>query len=263
MEIRDDNYKTDIKLMWLLAKNDFKVRYAGSYFGAIWAFIQPIVTILVFWFVFQVGFRSAGVKGHPYILWLISGLVPWFYITDVLSNATNVFIEYSYLVKKVVFPVWILPIVKILSSLFVHAFFVMFIIGMFMFYGYGFHWVYLQLLYYLFASIIFLASLSYISASIAPFFKDVNQIVGIVLQLSFWLTPIFWDYSRVPSKWSILTIANPFFYITNGYRSTLLYGTKFWDFPLQTCVFWITTLGLFFIGRKMFLKLEHHFPDVL
>ena len=64
------------EILFSLAKNDFKVRYAGSYLGKIWAFVQPVVTILLYWFVFQMGFRTGSVDGAPYVLWLMAGLIP-------------------------------------------------------------------------------------------------------------------------------------------------------------------------------------------
>ena len=115
-----------------LAKNDFKTKYAGSYFGIIWAFIQPVCTIIVFWFVFQIGFRNADVGNVKYILWFATGLIPWFFFQDGWNSATYAFMDYSYLVKKVKFKVNILPVIKIISAFFVHIFFVIF---MFFFYG--------------------------------------------------------------------------------------------------------------------------------
>jgi len=112
------------KLIFSLAKNDFKTKYAGSYLGIIWAFIQPIITVLIYWFVFQVGFKSAPMKDFPFVLWLIAGIIPWFFFQESLMNATNSLLEYSYLVKKVVFKVSVLPLVKIISALFVHIFFI-------------------------------------------------------------------------------------------------------------------------------------------
>ena len=70
------------KLVFSLAKNDFKTKYAGSYFGTIWAFIQPIVTICVYWFVFGLALRNGSDKGVPFVLWLIAGLIPWFFFPD-------------------------------------------------------------------------------------------------------------------------------------------------------------------------------------
>ena len=90
------------KLVFSLAKNDFKTKYAGSYFGTIWAFIQPIVTICVYWFVFGLALRNGSDKGVPFVLWLIAGLIPWFFFQEGLIGGTNALLEYNYLVKKVV-----------------------------------------------------------------------------------------------------------------------------------------------------------------
>ena len=140
------------KLIWSLAKNDFKTRYAGSYFGAVWAFIQPVVTVLVYWFVFQKGLKSpdismgAGVE-VPFVLWLIAGIVPWFFFSDAWGAGTNTLNEYAYLVKKVVFRISILPVIKIISALFVHAAFVVLVVVIYCCYGKFPDLYYLQLVY--------------------------------------------------------------------------------------------------------------------
>lgn len=104
------------RLIWKLAKNDFKTRFAGSYLGIVWAFVQPVVTILVYWIVFEKGLNAkaevlASGVAAPYVLWLTAGLVPWFYFSEALSNGTTALLEYNYLVKKVVFKISILPII--------------------------------------------------------------------------------------------------------------------------------------------------------
>ena len=115
------------KMIYKLAKNDFRTKYAGSYLGIVWAFIQPIVTVLVYWFVFEVGFRAGeNTLPVPFVLYLIAGIVPWFFFQDGLIGGTNSMLEYSYLVKKVVFQISVLPVVKIISAVFVHLFFVLF-----------------------------------------------------------------------------------------------------------------------------------------
>lgn len=88
------------KLIMNLAKSDFKTKYAGSFLGIIWAFVQPVVTVIVYSIVFQVVFAQADVGEVPYVLWLITGLVPWFFFNDALNGGTNAMIEYNYLVKK-------------------------------------------------------------------------------------------------------------------------------------------------------------------
>ena len=120
------------KLIWKLSKNDFRNKFAGAYFGIIWAFIQPMVTVAVYFVVFQLGLRvQPAATGYPYICWLVSGIIPWFFFSDALPSASNCLLEYSYLVKKVVFKISVLPIVKVISSLFVHLFFIVFAILIF------------------------------------------------------------------------------------------------------------------------------------
>lgn len=99
-----------------LAKNDFKTKYASSYLGVLWGFINPLLTIVTYWFVFQVGLRSGDVGNIPFIIWFIAGIIPWFFFSDAFSSATNAFTEYNYLVKKVVFKIELLPLVKVFSA---------------------------------------------------------------------------------------------------------------------------------------------------
>ena len=108
------NIWTDKRLLYSLSKKDFIRKFSGTYFGIIWAFVQPLLTIIVYWAVFQFGFRSGDVGNIPYILWFICGIVPWLFISESFSIASNSFIEYSYLIKKVKFNINILPLVKIL-----------------------------------------------------------------------------------------------------------------------------------------------------
>ena len=126
------------RLVKKMAKNDLKSRFAGSYFGTVWAFIQPIVTILVYYFVFGIAMRGGAASGDgtPFVLYLVSGIVPWMYFQEGLVNGTNAFLEYSYLVKKVVFDISVLPVVKLLSALVIHLFFVAFAMILFACYGY-------------------------------------------------------------------------------------------------------------------------------
>src|SRR5262245_1499296 len=88
-----------------LTKQDFRVKYLGSYLGMLWAFVQPTVYICILWFVFQLGFRSSPVAGVPFILWLMAGIVPWFFFNDALTGGTNSVLDNSFLVKKMTFSI--------------------------------------------------------------------------------------------------------------------------------------------------------------
>ena len=256
------------KLIWKLAKNDFKTRFAGSYLGIVWAIVQPVVTILVYWVVFEKGLNAKaevlanGVEA-PYVLWLTAGIVPWFYFSEALSNGTTALLEYNYLVKKVVFKISILPIIKIIAATFIHGFFVLFMLLLFMVHGYFPDAHTLQLIYFSFCLFVFVLGISYTTCSIVLFFRDLTQIIGIVLQVGMWATPILWKLSMVPEQYQILFKLNPVFYIVNGYRSALLEKTWFWEDFYSTMFFWITTAVIFGIGTLIFKRLKVHFADVL
>ena len=251
------------QLIWKLSRNDFKTKYAGSYLGITWAFVQPIVTVLVYWFVFQVGFRSEDVGEIPFVLWLVTGIVPWFFFSDALMNATNSMLEYSYLVKKVVFKISILPIVKIISALFVHVFFVCFTLLLYFLYGYMPNVYMLQVIYYTICMCILVLGISYATCAIIIFFKDLGQIINIFLQIGMWLTPIMWSYHRIPTDKQWILKINPMYYIVEGYRDSLIYHVGFWHRFNQTIYFWIIAVGLFAIGTIIFKRLKVHFADVL
>jgi lipopolysaccharide transport system permease protein len=246
-----------------LTVRDFKSRYLGSYLGLLWAFIQPVVTILIFWFVFEVGFKSAPVGDFPFILWLMAGIIPWFFIAETLMSGTGAVVENSYLVKKIVFRVSMLPVIKLLSALIVHLFFVIVIFIVFSVYHIfpGIHS--LQVIYYGFSAIVLLLGLTWLTSSSMVFLKDVGQIVSMFTQFGFWLTPIFWSLQMVPPKYQIFLKLNPVYYITEGYRDSFVHNVWFWEHPIYTAYYWLFTGFVFVLGAVVFSRLRPHFADVL
>ena len=250
-------------LLFDLAMRDFKSRYLGSSLGLLWAFIHPTCTILIMWFVFEQGFRSQPVEKVPFILWMMTGLIPWFYFSECWGSATNVIIEHAYLVRKVRFRVGILPLVKIISALIIHLFFVGLTMLMFTLYGYRPTWCYLQVIYYTFACSVLLLGLSWLTSSLVVFLRDLGQIVAMCLQFGFWLTPIFWSVNMLPPRYLWVAQINPMYYIVRGYRDTFITGTPFWEHGSQTIYFWCLTSAILLIGAQVFRRLRPHFADVV
>lgn len=250
-------------LLWTLTKNDFKQKYFGNLLGVAWAFILPAAMIAILWFVFQVGFKSPPKNNFPFILWLSSGMIPWFYFSEGLSNGTSSIFSNSFLVKKVVFRVSLLPIVSISTALVVHLFFVFLLFGMFLYYGYMPEIYWLQIIYYIFAASILLLGLSWLTSSILIFFKDMGQIVALIIQFGFWLTPIFWSLEMVPKQYHWIIKANPVHYIVEGYRDSMINHKWFWHDMSLMLYFWVITLCIFVLGAFTFKRLKPHFMDVL
>lgn len=251
-------------LVWDLAKNDFRVRFAGSYLGVVWAFAQPVATILVFWFVFQVGFRAAPTaQGVPYALWLAAGLTPWFFFAEGLTTTTTSFTDYSYLVKKVVFKIELIPVVKVVSALFFHLAFVLVVALLSVILGNypGLHW--LQLPYYGVCMIVLVLAFGTLTASILPFFRDLVQLLNIVLQFGMWLTPILWRAEMIPERYRWVFKLNPVGYVVEGYRDSLFGGAWIWEHWATTLGFWSVTVLVGGFSRMIYRRLRPHFADVL
>ncbi len=254
------------RLIVKLAANDFKRRYAGSYMGVIWAFVQPLVTILLYYFVFGTimkGARSSG-SDVPFALFLTCGMVPWFFFSEALSAGTGALLEYSYLVKKVVFKISVLPMIKIFAALITHAFFVVLLMVLAVLFHYYPNLYWIQLIYYTACTFVLSLAISYTTCSIIVFVRDLGQLIGVFLQILVWATPIMWDLGLVSNP-VLLTILklNPVLYIVNGYRNSIYGGVWFFENFFSTVYFWLVCAVLFGIGAMIYKRLKPHFADVL
>lgn len=250
-------------LLWQMTKRDFRQRYLGSYLGILWAFIQPTITIIIFWFVFQVGFKAMPVENFPFILWLVCGMFPWFFFSESVQSASTSILESSYLVKKIVFRVELLPIVKIASALVVHIFFIAVMFLMFAIYGYSVSIYNFQIIYYLFAMMCLALGISWLTSALTVFLRDVGQFVGMIMQFGFWATPIFWSFKMIPEEFSTILKLNPAYYFVEGYRQSFIYHEWFWQHYNFATYYWAVTLIIMFVGAVCFKKLRPHFADVL
>ena len=253
-------------MIYSLAKSDFKKRFVGSFFGLVWMFVQPLATVLVYTLIFQVGFRSTPPLANvPYVVWLICGLVPWFYFQDTLIQGTNCLYEYNYLVKKVVFNVELLPIIKLVSVGFAHAAFLIILFIALFIAHIPFSFTFLLVVYYSFALSVFALGIAYFTSAINVFFKDMSQIVSIVLQFGIWMCPIMYDERLFAGRAEFvlkLLKFNPIYYIVKGYRNCLL-GESFDSFVHISIYYWIVAIIIFTIGYKLFDRLKDDFSDVL
>ena len=163
------------------------------------------------------------------------------------------------------FQIDILPIVKVISSVFVHLFFLAFAVLLFALYGYFPDLYTLQILYYSVCLFAFVLGLSYLTSAVVVFFRDLNQVINIVLQVGVWVTPIMWNIETMdisPALKGIIKL-NPLFYVVQGYRDAFIGKIAFWERWELTIYFWVVTLLFFWLGIHVFKKLRMHFADVL
>lgn len=252
------------RMILKLAKNDFKSRYAGSFLGIVWAFVQPCVTVAIYAFVFGTGLKVTPVDSNfPFLLYLIAGIIPYFFLNDAVNNVTNCIVEYSYILKKMKFNANILPLVKIVSSLFVHFFFILLAMLIFILHHRFFTIHFIQIAYYLVCTIVLSIALGYFTSAVTVFFRDLSHIVNIILQFCLWLTPIMYDLDYFPEWIGNILKFNPLYYIVTGYRDSFYGQVWFFEHASMTVYFWVVTIVLFVIGYKVFKKLRPSFADVL
>lgn len=254
-------------LLLAMVRRDINSRYLGSALGFFWAFLHPLLTISVLVVVFQFGLKAGGAPhaNVPFVAWLISGLIPWFFLSEGLNSGTAAIIEYDYLVKKVAFRTSLLNLVKLLSALMIHLFFICILLVILLCYQVPLTAYIIQLPYYVFASLFLLTGITWITSALAVFAKDVLHIIGASIGLLFWLTPLVWDSSNLSSKWRLVLSLNPFWYITEGFRDALVFQHWFWegDGALRTLIFWLISSAIFVFGALIFRRLRPHFADVL
>ena len=252
------------KLIWPLAKNDFKSRYATSQLGMFWAFFRPVVMACVYIFVFSLLARSTPVGGvYPYSLWMLPGLIVWFVFSDSVSSGVNTLTEYSWLVKNIKFNISILPDVKVAAAFIIHCFFALLIFLIYLVSGLPIKLNILQIPYYMFATFCFTLAITRIVCTVQPFFKDLSSAIEIILMVGIWACPIMWHLGMVPEQYHIFFKANPLYHLVNGYRECYMGDAWIWNHPASFAEFWAVTLLLDLWGRRLFRKLSTQFADVI
>lgn len=252
------------QVIYELAKRDFQQQYMGSYLGFVWVFLQPLLFISVLYLVFTFGLRTRmSADDVPFAVYLISGMIAWLFFAQNFGSSANVIRQHAFLLKKVDFRLSILPIVKLISSLVPHAFFIIVAIGISWLNGFTPTFYTLQVLYYLFAMVLLLLGLGWLTSSTNIFVKDVSKVVSVFVQFGFWLTPIFWNISMIPEKYQWIIKLNPMYYIVSGYRDSFINQVAFWEKPMEMFSFWGLTFFILWAGITVFKKLRPHFAEVV
>ncbi len=251
------------KLIAAMAVHEVRSRYVGSIGGAFWLLIHPLITASIYWFIFSVGFKVLPHGDIPFILFFLAGLAPWLTFQEITTNSAECVVRSPHLVKKVVFPLEVLPIIYLLVGLVPQAAMILFLMCGVLYFHMDWSWAFLSGFYYLFALMFFTLGLGWLFSSINVFFRDVSQGLAVGLGLWFWLTPIVWPLELLPEQYRFWLTLNPVYYIVEGYRDSFLYGIPFWQSGNGHLYFWLFSLCLFLLGRTVFKRLQGDFAEVL
>lgn len=253
------------KQIFKLAKADLVKTYRGAALGWMWAVIKPAVTIFVYWFAFTVGLRAqTNVNGFPYFLWIVAGVVPWFYISEMITGGTDCIRKYSYLVTKMKFPVATIPTFINISKFSIHLMLIAIVIILFMIFGYMPDVYLLQLPVYMLLAFVFLNCWGLFSSLLGVISKDYSNLVKSFITALFWLSGIMWNPETVNNEIirKILNL-NPVTFLVNGFRNCFINKIWIWEQPQRLMYFSIITVILLILAIVVYKKLRKDIPDVL
>ena len=250
-------------MICLMAIKTIQMQYAGTAGGGMWFILNRVSLVLVYWFVFSVGFKFTPGENIPFILMFLCGWIPWMTFSDSLSSTSESIINNQYLVKKTTFPTDILPLVHLLSNLIAHGYMLIILLLILIFNNIPFSIYNFQFLYYLFALSVFCTGLGWFFSALNTLHKDIGQGLRVILNMWFWLTPIVWTKGMIPEKYLFFIQLNPMYYIIEGYKYSFIYHIPFWQDIFLMCYFWIVCLATLLGGAYLFEKLRWDFPEVL
>lgn len=254
------------ELIYQFTKRQVLQRYKGSYLGILWSFVTPLALLLVYTFVFSVIFKARwqGMEtdGHAeFALVLFTGLIAFNIFSETIMAAPNLITTNPNYVKKVVFPLEIL-VVSTLGSAVINSLFslVILIIGILLVMG-SIPWT-IILLPLMYAPLLLLClGLGWFFASLGVFIRDIGHLLGVVVQMLFFLTPIFYPLEAIPYPYRYLILVNPLTFIVNHFRRVTLFGQMpdWGEFGLMTFLTGVVCL----LGYIWFMKSKKTFADVI
>ncbi|HET8708106.1 MAG TPA: ABC transporter permease [Pseudomonadales bacterium] len=265
----DSKNVKNLSLAWMLAKRDIKNRYASSYAGIAWNIGVPLLYAMINVVVFSIlmSGRMGGRYGEiPFALFYFVPLSLWAFFSDVVGRSTGILREYSYLINKIAFPFWVLPLIPIASALLSQAVLLVLIAGLMAYHGvFPAHTVGIYILVW-FVCLIFTLGVAYAVSSIAVYVPDLAQIVPVCINIMFWLTPILYPSTLVEqggALWvrSLIMDYNPFSYLVELSRQAVFgYTAVSWN---DLAVISTVAIATLIIGLAIFRKLKPGFADVI
>jgi len=244
-----------------MARKEMRTRYAGTLAGLVWSVVNPLMMIVIYWFVFSVGFKVRPSGNVPFVIVFLCGLIPWVTFSETLSASTTAITGSPHLVKKTVFPTEILPVVHLVASMVTHVIMLIILIVLLAAHRMPFSLYNLQFLYYLFAMSVFCLGLGWAVSALNVFCRDVAHMVTVVINMWFWLTPIVWPLGMLPDKYQHLVRLNPMLYVVNGYRASFIRHAGLWENWRLGAYFWVVALASFAAGGWVFRRSKAEFPE--
>lgn len=248
------------ELLYFFAWRDIKVRYRQAAFGATWAVIQPLLTMIIFTLIFsKVGHIQTG--RIPYPIFVYCGLLPWTYVSGVLSIASASLVSNEPLLTKVYFPRAFLPAGSVLAGLLDFVIGSILLVGLMLYYHVRVGWTLLLVPLVVLAMVLLTTGVSMIAAALNVRYRDVKYALPFLIQVWMYATPIVYPMSVVPQRFRPILALNPCSGIVNGLRACLFQDSPF-NFGLVG-ISLLAAIATFVLGAFYFRMAEKSFADVI
>jgi len=248
------------ELLVNLTKREIKGRYSQSLFGMAWAIAQPLATMAVFTLVFS---RLAKMPsgGVPYPVFAYAALVPWFFFSNSVASGTLSLITYRNIVTKTYFPREIVPLAQVCSRLVDFSAAAALYAILMVYYRVEFgRWALMAPIFFVML-LTFTVGLTLVTSAVNVFYRDVNPVVQIGLQLWLYLTPVAYPLAAVSAKFRPLFVLNPLTAIVEGFRSSLVFGrAPEWRL---VGISGTMTMALLVASFALFKRMDKYFADVI
>ncbi|WP_241607934.1 ABC transporter permease [Rosenbergiella australiborealis] len=253
-------------LIWQMTIRDIMGRYKGSFLGLTWSLFNPILMLTVYTFVFSVIFKSrwGGEQnaGHAdFAIILFTGLIIFNIFSESINKSTTLITSNVNFVKKVVFPIEILPVVSLLSSLFHAAISLIVLLITILVFKHEIHATILFLPVILIPLVLSITGLSWILSSLGVYIRDIPQTVSIAVTILMFLSPVFYPISALPVSFQKIVLLNPIAFLIEETRKIVCFGIiPNWK---MLTIDSIISLLIFLIGFSFFQKTKKGFADVI
>jgi ABC-type polysaccharide/polyol phosphate export permease len=245
-----------------VTRMEFQRRFAGSRGGALWVFLTPAATILAIWFAIGVGLGMHRTGGVEFGVALIVGLAAWFFFADGVTSSVGAITSQPHLVKKVAFPVVLLPLAQVAVASCVHGAILVLVTGVLFLLGWRPGAGLFALPFWFACMALLTAAVAMFAAGVNVIARDASAVVPGLVGFLFWLTPVVWPLSLVPEDWRALALVNPLAVVVEGYRAAYLDGVTLAAAP-GAIAFAALVAALAFASYMAFRRLRRGFADVM
>ena len=253
-----DHFGKMLTMSWY----DFRFQYNQTKLKLLWTVLDPASQCAVFYLVFygSMGIRSPR-EDISFLPWLLTGLIPWIFISGLLMKGGYSMISSSDIILNMRYPLAIIPVETVLSELISHVISLI-VLGYIQYLcGVRYTAALCWLPYFILCEVLFLTGYTFFFSSLTVFFRDIPRMIGVLVRLLYFLTPVFWSPTTEQGRQMIAW--NPFSFLLAGYRGSMLYQGDFEIEPWQHIYFWALTLFLLLAGNALHIKLRPHFSDYL